>query len=178
MKPKFREWTQEQVQQDFNYFEGFLYWKTGPMKGKLAGWVDKFGYTNVRYKNVLVKSHNLIWLHQYGSWPDFEVDHVDNDPTNNKLKNLRPSSRKENCSNQRLQNRREGKFKGVHKTTGYDAFYVKIKKDGKQYYGGSYMSELEAALAYNIKAEKLFGKFAKFNKVFEDHPDAEKEFVV
>lgn len=178
MKPKFRDWTQEQVQQDFKYVDGLLYWKTGKREGGLVGYYDKWGYLHVRYKDVLVKVHNLIWLYHHGSWPDFEVDHIDSNPVNNKIENLRAATRGQNCSNQSLQKRRQGKFKGVHVTNGKTSFYVKIKKDRKQYYGGSYTSELEAAMVYNIGAEKLFGKFAKFNKVFEDHPDSEKEFVV
>ena len=35
-------------------------------------------------------------------------------------------------------------------------------------YIGTFSSELEAAMNYNIEAEKYFGKYALLNKVFED----------
>ena len=177
--PKKRNWTQEQVRQDFTVDEhNNLVWNSGPRKGSLAGWSDPKGYVLVRYKEALVRAHNILWLYHYGVWPDFTIDHINNKPWDNRLSNLRKSTIAENMANQRLQSRREGKFKGVHKDKDKKNYYVKIKKHGQQQYVGSYTSELEAAMAYNIEAEKLFGKFAKFNKVFEDHPDAEKEFVV
>lgn len=172
--PKSRGWTQEDVLKDFLLDDSDnLIWATGPRKGKRAGWVDGFGYTLVRYKNQLVRSHNIVWLYYYGVWPDFVVDHINNIPSDNRKENLRKATTSQNGCNQRLQKRREGKFKGVHKDGEKKNYYVKIKKDGKQYYLGSYQSELEAAMIYNINAERLFGKFANFNKVFEDHPESE-----
>jgi hypothetical protein len=166
VKPLYRDWTQEQVNKDFSYVDGVLFWATGPSRGKKAGWVDPHEYTLVRYKNKLVRAHNLVWLMFYGKWPDFEIDHSDNNPSNNRIENLRQASRAENCSNQKLQKRRLGKFKGVHENK--TSYYVKIKKDGKQHNLGSYQNELEAAMIYNVWAEKMFGRFAHFNKVFED----------
>ena len=164
---KVRGWSQQDVLQDFTLREGKLFWSTGPRKGSKAGWVNKQGYSCIRYKGVLVKSHNLVWLMVNGTWPEYEVDHRDNNPSNNLPDNLRLADRKGQGSNQKLQTRRVGKFKGVHKSSS-GKFYVKIKHLGKQNYFGSFDSELEAAMTYNINAEKLFGEFASLNKVFID----------
>lgn len=162
-----RPWTKDQIKNSFvQDEEGNLLWIVGPRKNKIAGWKDKDGYTLLRYKNILVRSHNLIWLMHKGIWPDKEIDHIDNNPLNNKICNLRLTTRKENCSNQKLQNRRVGQFKGVFKNI--SSFYVKIKHEGKQNYLGSFKSEYEAAFIYNLKAKELFGKFANYNRVFED----------
>lgn len=165
--PKNRTWVQKDVLKDFIVSDGTFYWAVGPRNTKIAGWKDKFGYQNVRYKGKLVKVHNLAILFYHGHWPTKEVDHKDNNPQNNSIDNLRESDRNEQGMNQKLQARRAGKYKGVHQSSS-GKFYVKIKFHGKQLYYGSYDSELEAAMVYNINAEKLFGKFANYNKVFED----------
>jgi HNH endonuclease len=167
--PKHRSFSQSEVRNDFYFNEDYtnLIWKTGPRKGKIAGWVDSNGYQIIRYKGILVRSHNLIWLMYKSVWPSKELDHKDNNPQNNSINNLRESDRKEQGANQKLQSRRVGKFKGVHKTSSGN-WCVKIKHHSKQHYFGSYASELEAAMIYNINAEKLFGEFAHPNKVFED----------
>ena len=164
---KNRFWESSEVNSDLHLADGSLYWKSGPRKGKKAGWLDRFGYQNIRYKGVLVKEHNLVWLMTHGHWPDKEIDHKDNDGQNNSVDNLREACRSNQGMNQKLQERRKGKFKGVHQSSSGN-FYVKIKREGKQHYCGSYSSEQEAAMIYNISAEKLFGEFAHLNKVFED----------
>lgn len=163
VKPLFRYWTQQEVQRDFNYLDGVMYWATGPRKGKVAGWLDERNYVLIRYKDKLVRSHNLVWLYHKGVWPDFELDHINNDPLDNRIENLRPADRNEQSANQKLQSRRAGKYKGVHKND--TSYYVKIKKNGKQYHVGSFKTEVEAALAYNKKAIELFGEFARLNEV-------------
>lgn len=168
--PKKRCWTKEEVNTDFVTHFGIVYWKTGPRANKVAGWKDTSGYQLIRYKGVLVRAHNIVWLMIKGVWPDKELDHKDTNPQNNSIDNLRESDRNEQGMNQKLQARRAGKYKGVHQSSS-GKFYVKIKFHGKQLYYGSYESELEAAMVYNINAEKLFGKFANYNKMFEDIGD-------
>ena len=165
--PKHRDWSQQEVLTDFNVDkEGNLIWATGRNKNKKAGWKDVDGYILIRYKGYLVRAHNLVWLIHYGIWPDFEIDHINNNPSDNLVDNLRKADRWSNRANQKLQIRRFGKFKGVHKNG--KAYRVKIKKCGKQYNIGSFDNELEAAMTYNLWAKELFGEFANFNLVFED----------
>ncbi len=164
---KQRDWSQEEVMTDFSVNErGDLVWATGPNKNKQAGWEDVDGYILIRYKGHLVRAHNLVWLRQHGLWPSFEIDHINNNPSDNTINNLREADRFLNGANQKLQKRRAGKFKGVHKNG--NSYRVKIKKFGKQHNIGTFSSEFEAAMMYNFWAEKLFGEFANFNLVFED----------
>lgn len=160
--PKIRPWTQDEIVTTFNYDNGILYWKTGPRKGERAGWQDNDNYILIRYKNYLVRSHNVVWLYFYGVWPTFELDHINNVPHDNAIDNLRPAIRREQCANQRLQTRRTGKYKGVHQSSSGN-YYVKIKHLGKQFYLGTYTNEKDAALAYNEKAIELFGDFTCLN---------------
>lgn len=59
----------------------------------------------------------------------------------------------------------KSKYKGVSKRIkkGKVSWEVRIAKDKKTYYIGSYKTEKQAGLAYNKKAEELYGEFAYKN---------------
>lgn len=50
---------------------------------KISPWLDEVG---VRHT---VLAHRLAWLLHYGSWPEGDLDHIDGNPLNNKIDNLR-----------------------------------------------------------------------------------------
>lgn len=142
---------------------GDLYWRDGPKKDKKAGWVDNYGYLLTRYEGVLLRNHHLVWYLTYGVWPSKELDHKNGDRSDNRIDNLRESDRSGQGANQRLQNRREGCYKGVHKNPDSSRFHAKIKYLGKTYHLGSYDTQEGAAKAYDKAARHYFGKFAATN---------------
>jgi hypothetical protein len=88
-----------------------------------------------------------------------QSDHIDRDGLNNKLSNLRIATQSQNNMNRQF-NRR---FKGVDWHESAQKFRSRIKKDGQIYYLGFFDTEEEAALAYNVAAERMFGTFARLN---------------
>jgi hypothetical protein len=59
--------------------------------------------TAVDGRNYFV--HRLIWLMAYGAWPEQDIDHINRDPSDNRLENLRDVSRKVNNNNRRARPR-------------------------------------------------------------------------
>lgn len=59
------------------------------------------------------------------------------------------------------------KYKGVCRRIkkGKLSWEVRIAKDAKTYYVGSFQNQKEAAIAYNERAEELYGEFGYKNKV-------------
>lgn len=92
------------------------------------------------------------------------VDHRDNDGLNNQRVNLRAATQAEN--NRARCHKASGcysQYRGVtfRKLTG--RWVAKIKKNRRLFNLGYFTSEVEAALAYDKAARRLFGDFAAPN---------------
>lgn len=84
------------------------------MRGQTAGHIRRDGYVliGVNYSEYL--AHRLAWLYMYGVWPKGIIDHVDGDPSNNAIHNLRDTSQKENILNSKLSSANTSGHKGIY----------------------------------------------------------------
>jgi HNH endonuclease len=99
------EITQKQVQSLFDYKDGNLFWKENRARGKVkAG--DKAGcFTSHGYKRLMIgykeyATHRVVFLYHHGYLPKM-VDHIDGNPLNNNIENLRESDSQSNQYNRR-----------------------------------------------------------------------------
>ena len=143
----------------FNYCPttGSLTWAQNRGKariGKLAGTVDKDGYIRVRFNNRFHSAHRLCWLHFYGNWPSLVIDHINGDPSDNRICNLREATVAQNQWN--LRRKPNGVF--WHKKN--KKWTVSIGANGRLHHFGSFDS-IESATEAAIKARKeLHGEFS------------------
>lgn len=61
--------------------------------GTVAGTFDAHGYRVITIDNRKYPASRLAWFYVTGVWPSFNLDRVDNDLTNDRFANLRPSAR-------------------------------------------------------------------------------------
>lgn len=87
--------TQKQVRNLFTYEEdGSLRWLSGGAghrKGARAGSKNK-GYVRIRIGKASFFAHRIVWLYHHGYLPENDVDHIDRNPMNNRIDNLREVS--------------------------------------------------------------------------------------
>jgi hypothetical protein len=132
-------------------------------KGEVVTSLDSHGYIRVSYKGKRYSGHRIAWLLTYGYLPECDIDHINGIRDDNRISNLRLATRGQNLHNQKC-TRGKSRFKGVVKhKSGWVAQLGVVNK-----YVGIYLSEEEAALAYNHRSEVVFGKFSRYNQVFED----------
>ena len=95
------------------------------------------------------------------------VDHIDGDPTNNNISNLRWATGEQNAWNTKSSN---PYGKGVYKTScpelynGEPYFYSTICHKGKKHRLGIFKTAEEASIVYEAKAKELFGEFYRVPK--------------
>lgn len=143
-----------------------IVWKQpgrGVRIGKPVGLsLGKNGYYTFCFKRKNHYYHRVKFYLAYGYMPDY-IDHVDGNPLNNILSNIREATNQQNMRNSAKKSSAKSLYKGVSpKRTKWRAY---IAVDKKQIHLGVFDTEIEAACAYNEKAVVLFGIFAKLNNV-------------
>ncbi len=93
------------------------------------------------------------------------LDHINGNPADNRIKNLREATQSQNNGNRKKQKNCSSIYKGVCWNNAVDKWLVQIAIEGKGKYLGHFINERDAGLAYNIAAKKHFGKFALLNKI-------------
>jgi hypothetical protein len=120
---------------DYDLNTGVFTWRVtrkGHRKaGDAAGYLRKDRYVIIGLDNATFLGHRLAWLHVYGEWPREHLDHIDGNPTNNRIENLRDVSPTVNGQNRKRVHRNTVTgFLGVDQVT--DGLWgVRIKVDGR-----------------------------------------------
>ena len=91
---------------------GFFY-RLNRKKGLRAGSLRSDGYRRLRVCGREIAEHRLAWLMHYGEWPKGWLDHIDGDPKNNRIVNLRLATPTLNAVNRRLNTNSTSGFRGV-----------------------------------------------------------------
>ena len=161
--------TQEIVKELFDYHPqtGNLTWKHRDRK-----WfkTDKqYNAWNTRYSNVIAGHkhlkcmgikilskqylcHRIIWLYLYGSWPKNQIDHINGNPYDNRINNLRECTNQENSQNKKNYKTNKTGFLGVRKYK--NKFRAEITINAKSIYLGVYNTPEEAYEKYLMAKEK------------------------
>lgn len=159
----------EKLRKIFEYDKrGWLKWKTPhPSKnyliGKRAGEINKHGPRSravIQISGKRYLAHRLIFQWHFGKCLG-PIDHIDLNPLNNRIENLRAATHSENQGNRRKRKDSRHPFKGIRLNKKRWAAQIRFKN--KRYFLGLHSTPELAALAYDKKARELFGAFAKTN---------------
>jgi hypothetical protein len=104
----------------------------------------------------LHRAHRLAWLYVHGEWPKGSIDHIDGDPENNRISNLRDVPSKTNSQNmRRAQPYNSTGVLGVGRDVARGCFKSEIRlPSGKRKFLGRFKTIEEAHQAY-IDAKRL-----------------------
>lgn len=117
------------------------------------------GYLEVSFAYKRYLAHRVAWFLFYGTWPLIDIDHINRNRTDNRIANLRLSTRPQNSANRPPL--REGLFKGVRLNQG--KWCAQIRVNYRQIHLGCFETAAAAAVAYDAAALLYFGEFAYLN---------------
>lgn len=123
-------------------------------------WFIDEGYARGSVEGTVVYMHRFLMQASDGDI----IDHINVNSLDNRMCNLRISCAGKNNHNRKKKENCTSKYYGVYKRKN-GKFEVRIRKDKIKYHVGTYNTEVEAALAYNKKAEELYGTFARLNVI-------------
>jgi hypothetical protein len=148
---------------DYNPETGVFTWRVQRRKypaGMVAGTRNRDGYTVIRTGGQMYFAHKIAWLFVYGSWPVHSLDHINGQPSDNRIANLRLATVAENQWNAKTRVDNSSGIKGVRLRSD-GRWEARIRVGGKQKHLGSFTSKNEASGAYAAAALALRGEFAR-----------------
>ena len=164
-------------------FEIFL-----PIDGYSNYFISNFGNIKNSKTNKILKQSNhkqgykLVNLKKDGKWKIFTVhrlvgntflenpdnkpliDHIDENKSNNNVKNLRWATSKDNQYNQGKYINNKSGYKGVSFHKQHNKYQAQIRINGKKKHLGLFEKAENASQAYEAKAKEIHGEFYYKNK--------------
>lgn len=158
--------TQEELQSKFNYdvntgifTRKYTYKKL--LAGTEAGCKDSDGYIIISFTNKQYKAHRLAWLYVYGEFPKYNLDHINGNPADNRICNLREANESQNGFNRKLGCNNTSGYKGVTFDKNSKKWQATVTIDKKLKYLGQFESLELAALVAKEARIKYHGEFAR-----------------
>lgn len=141
--------TVEELKRYLNYEPetGIFTWKEKASRsttvGSRAGNTRPDGYVVITLKGRKYLAHRLAWLYVYGVWPTCIVDHIDRNPNNNRISNLRDVTAKQSSYNTGMFSTNSSGVKGVGRSCG--KWQANLSYMGEKFYLGTFNTAEEAA---------------------------------
>lgn len=150
---------------DYDPETGVFVWliNRGSVKSGTICSCKQNGYIVIKIDGIRYYGQRLAWLYMTGKFPELEVDHINGKKNDNRWKNLREASRQQNRWNSNQNSKTNNPYKGVTLYKRLNVWQATIGYNGKRLFLGNFKTPEEAAVAYDIAAEKLFGDYALTN---------------
>jgi hypothetical protein len=156
--------TQEEAHQLWRYDQGKLYWRIAANRrlkiGDEAGCVHGNGYREVGIRGKVYGIHRVVFLMFHGYIPK-QVDHIDGNPLNNNVENLRAANSSVNGFNRKINVSSSSGVKNVSRCSVRNKWTVAIMRDGKSHFYGAFDSLSDAAAIAAQARLQLHGDFAR-----------------
>jgi hypothetical protein len=152
---------------EYNPDTGALTWKQSRgrvSEGSIAGHKQiracaKPKAMDVRIDRVNYKAHRIAWLLHYKEFPRLYVDHINGNPYDNRICNLREATASENQHNMTTHKDNKSGRIGVSFHSGNQMWRAQISSNYVHYHIGYFDTPEEAYRAYCKKAKEIHGEF-------------------
>lgn len=115
--------------------------------GDIAGTKTSKGYIRIMIDGKSYMAHRLAWFYYHGYMPEHGIDHIDRDPSNNRIENLREVGRQCNMRNTGNHKSNTSGVKGVVWFKQTNKWRAQIKVNRKPKHLGLYEDFADAVCA-------------------------------
>ena len=152
--------TQERLKEMFTYHEdGTLSYNKNGKKVVCTSKSDS-GYTFVSIDRKPRRLHRMIFLYHHGYLPEV-IDHINGIRHDNRVENLRPANKEQNCLNRTKSKNNTSGFKNVSWSNIASKWMVQMTVN-KKYTNFGYYEDIELADLVAQEARNLYhGAFAR-----------------
>ncbi len=129
--------------------------------GKMAGSPGglNLSYWSVGFNGKLIKAHHIVWYLHNHEWPK-QLDHINKNPHDNRIENLRVCTNSENQFNKSTYKNNLSKTKGLYFIKRLNKWAAVVYRNKKQHWIGTFEDkELAEFIIYEAR-KKYHGKFA------------------
>lgn len=130
----------------------------GTVAGTITGSRTRYRYITINGQKM--PAHRLAWAFCYGPFEGM-IDHINGDTTDNRIENLRPTTRSLNACNAVRANNTSG-FKNVFWIKRISKWHVKVRAEGRRISLGYYDDKDEAIRVAKEAMDKYHGEFARY----------------
>jgi hypothetical protein len=127
--------------------------------GDPAGTTRHDGYVRVRVDGVQYLAHRLAWLIVLGEWPSGILDHINGNPADNRISNLRQANYSQNSANAKRNRRNKSGQRGVHYCKARRRWLATMTLNGRYVHIGSFLTQQEAVKARVDAGVDAHGEF-------------------
>lgn len=158
-----RELTAEMLRELISYESdtGVFTWlktqlRSRPKPGDVAGSLQSSKrYFGICIYGRIYLAHRLAWLYVHGRWPTEQIDHIDGNPLNNRLANLRECTADENQQNRKVGKRNKTGLLGVYHEPKTGKWCASIRCRGVMRHLGTFATKEGAGAAYLAAKREL-----------------------
>jgi hypothetical protein len=160
--------TQEKLKEllDYDPETGIFRWKFKPSKqypfkiGDIAGTLNSNGYIRIQVLGSRYKAHRLAWLYVYGYFPSNMIDHINRNPNDNRISNLREATSSQNQMNTIKRVTNTSGYKGVCWDKREKKWRAQTRANNKVVTVGYFKNIEDASIAYQNASIKYHGNFS------------------
>lgn len=131
---KFKVNVTKDVANKLHEANGILYWKENPCKNKkagdIAGAIRDDGYIQIKVDGTIYLAHRIVWFIYHGVNADKLIDHINRNPSDNRIENLRLVCHSTNMKNSSISINNTSGTSGVDFMKSKGKFRARITIDG------------------------------------------------
>lgn len=131
-------------------------WNSRCAGREALAYVGSHGYRCGAIGNVPVLAHRAAWAYVYGGWPSQNLDHINGNPLDNRICNLRIAPQSINIKNCHLSSSNTSGHAGVSWRSDRNKWKARIMVDYREIALGHFEA-FDDAVAARKQAEKQYG---------------------